>query len=100
MKKRILVTAASLMLAGCGGGGKSALVKSCIDRGEDKTNCACMAEKLQQGLKPPTFALVIKAAQAPEDQRAAILAEMPAMEKLSFGIASLDAADACGAAPF
>ncbi|MEO1475056.1 MAG: hypothetical protein AAFS13_01630 [Pseudomonadota bacterium] len=62
---RIIGTGFVLALASCGGGGgKQALVDACVEEGESRENCTCVADLAEENLEADLFKKVVDAVQS------------------------------------
>ncbi|WP_018998350.1 hypothetical protein [Hirschia maritima] len=93
MKKTIALAVCALALSACGGNHKSTLVKACVDEGEDKKMCACLADELEENTDEKTFALLAKAAKSGDLEDG--IDGIPAEKKISVGLAMMGAAAKC-----
>ena len=99
MKYAFMASVFALGLAACGGdgGGKAALVKSCVDDGsESKENCVCLADAAEEQLDKPMFTKLVKAAQDGDDGIEAMIGELSAEEQGKFMGFAMSAAMTCG----
>ncbi|PKP80686.1 MAG: hypothetical protein CVT79_13780 [Alphaproteobacteria bacterium HGW-Alphaproteobacteria-18] len=80
MRMAILAGALALAVTACGGtgGAKASMVKSCIDAGEDKAMCTCLADGLEKNLDAKTFSTVAKAMAQGDDKGGEIIEKLPA----------------------
>ncbi|MEM7661665.1 MAG: hypothetical protein AAF292_05410 [Pseudomonadota bacterium] len=63
MKTRIVMAAGliSILTACGGGGGKQVLIDACMDEGETRENCTCVATAAEESLDEDLFAKVVEA---------------------------------------
>ncbi|MEM9667362.1 MAG: hypothetical protein AAF950_00425 [Pseudomonadota bacterium] len=80
----------AFLVAACGaGGGKSAIVKACMDEGETRENCTCMADVAEEELDEELFGLLAKAAKSSDEGLGDLGSEMTlaqAGQFMSFGV--------------
>ncbi len=100
MPRKILVCASLIALAACGGGGKSALVDACVDEGEDKKDCACMADKLEEQLSPRAFEAVVLGATGKEEEAEKMMEDLGMAEAVALGGAMISVIGECGITGF
>ena len=74
MLRTVLITLGLLGMTACGGGGgKSALVDACIEQGDSREACTCMADKMEEGLSPEAFEAMVLGAQGKDDEAQALM---------------------------
>ncbi len=94
MRKILVLSLSALALTACGGGGgKSAIVNACVEEGEDKAMCSCMADALEEGTDEETFALIAKGAKGGDVE--ASMEELPMDKKMSLAMVMMGAATKC-----
>lgn len=83
MRMAILAGALALAVTACGGtgGGKASIVKSCMDSGEDREMCTCLADGLEKNLDAKTFNTVAKAMAQGDEKGGEIINDLPAGEQ-------------------
>ncbi|MEE9381718.1 MAG: hypothetical protein V3V03_09945 [Hyphomonadaceae bacterium] len=98
MKYAFLATTMMFGLAACGGGGgKAALVKACMDDGDEtKENCVCMADAAEDALDKPLFNKLVAAAKSGEDGVEAMVGELSPAEQGKFMSFAMTAGLTCG----
>ncbi|MEM6626770.1 MAG: hypothetical protein AAF719_08710 [Pseudomonadota bacterium] len=100
-RRLILGAAASLILGACGGGGgKSVLVSSCVDEGESRENCQCLATKLEEGLSPKAFDAVVLGAQGKDAQAEEAMKDLSMSDAMTMAGVMLGATQQCGMTGF
>ena len=100
MIRSILICTGALVLISCGGGGKSALVDSCMDEGESKEDCKCMADVLQQNLSPKAFSAVVLNAQGKDKEAEQAMQDLGMTEALAVAGAMVKVVTECGVSGF
>ncbi|MFC7291351.1 hypothetical protein [Hirschia litorea] len=93
MRKIILLSIATLTLAACGGGGKASIVKSCVDEGESKKTCTCLADAIEENTDEKTFKLIAKAAKSGGMEEG--LEDLPMDKKMALAMTMVGAATKC-----
>ena len=96
MLRNLLLGTSLLALSACGGGGKSALIEACIEQGDSKDHCACMADKLEEGLSPEAFDAMVLGAQGKDEESEAAMNELGLGEAMATGGVMIGAIAACG----
>ena len=89
-----IASVALLSLSACsGGGGKKALVDSCMDDGAATAKqCNCLVDTLEENLDKETFATLAKAAKDGDDD----LDNLPPAVQMKVGMSMLGAVAKCG----
>lgn len=101
MFRTILACASLLALTACGGGGgKSALVDACVEEGEERKDCACFADTLEEQLSPRAFEAIVLSATGKDEEAESIMEELGATEALAIGGAMLSVIPKCGVTGF
>lgn len=90
-----MVAACAAVLSGCGGG-KAALVKSCVDEGTEKETCDCIGGELEANLDKEVFAALVLGAQGKEEAARTALEKLPEGKQFSAVTATMSAAMKCG----
>ncbi len=91
------VAAAGLALSACsGGGGKAALVEACVNDGQEKKTCDCMADEFEQKLDKDVFNALVLGAQGKDEEAEKILSELPMEKQFSVATAAMEATMKCG----
>jgi hypothetical protein len=99
MNKMVFVAAvAALGLAACGGGGKQALVNSCVKEGTDKKVCTCTIDEAEKNMDKKAFAALTKAAAKGEGAMDNAMGDLPMDQQMAAGMALVGAAMKCGMA--
>lgn len=98
--RSILITASAFALMSCGGGGVSALVDACVEDGESKKDCTCMAEKLEESVSPKAFEAIVLDAQGREEAANAAMKELGMADAMAVAGAMFKVATECGVAGF
>lgn len=101
MFRHSLAIAAVCVLSACGGGGgKSALIDACVEEGESKKDCTCMAETMEEGLSPKAFEAMVLGATGKEEEAEALMEEMGMSEAMSVAGVMLNVVAKCGVSGF
>lgn len=100
MIRTTLVLAGVIALAACGGGGKSDLVEACVDEGETRKGCTCMADKLEEGLSPEAFEAMVLGATGKDEEAEAVLKELGMGEAMKTAGVMMRVAVECGVSGF
>ncbi len=96
-----LILATALFLSACGGsGGKSALIDACMEEGESKKDCTCMAEKMEEGLSPRAFEAMVLGATGKEEEAEALMKDMGVGEGMAVAGVMLTVVAECGVSIF
>ena len=100
MIRSALALAAVLTLTACGGGGKSALIDACMEEGESKKDCTCLAEKMEEGLSPRAFEAMVLGATGKEEEAEALMKEMGVGEGMAVAGVMMTVVAECGVSLF
>ena len=100
MLRNKLLIVYMIALTACGGGGKSALINACVEQGDTKKDCACMAEKLEEGLSPAAFDAMVLGAKGNEEAAEAAMKELGIGEAMKIGAVMLTVFASCGVTSF
>lgn len=97
---RIMTTAiaAALLATACGaaaGGGKAALVDACVDGGEDKKTCECVANELEKNADKDAFRAMTLEAQGKTEEAEKIISGLPMDKQISVATAAMGAMMKC-----
>ena len=96
MRNALIAAVSALILAACGGGGsKQALVKSCMDEGESRENCTCMADKAEETLDADLLGKMARASSEGEEGMQALMSELTQEQTGQFMAFGLAVATAC-----
>lgn len=95
MSKWLVVAASILALAACGGG-KAAMVKSCVDDGTNQKTCECIATELEEKLDKDVFDALVLGAQGRDEAAKVALEKLPANQQFSVVTTTMGAAMKCG----
>jgi hypothetical protein len=95
MWKPVMVSLGALALAGCGGG-KAAMVKSCVDDGTDRKTCDCIASELERKLDKDVFDAMVLGAQGRDEAAKAAMDKLPIEKQFSIATGAMSAAMTCG----
>ena len=96
MRKLIIISAVFFITACGGGGGKGALIKACMEEGEDKKDCECMAEQMEQGLSPRAFEAMVLSATGKDEDAEAIIEELGMTEGIAIAGVMMKVVSECG----
>lgn len=102
MKRFVMAAAAVLMLASCGavgGGGKAAMVKSCVKEGEDKKTCECVATELEKNADKDVFKALVLQSQGKNEEAEKIMNALPMEKQFSAASAAMGAMMKCAVGP-
>jgi len=100
MKRFVLAAAAVLMLTACGaGGGKAAMVKSCVKEGEDKKTCECVATELEKNADKDVFKALVLQSQGKNEEAEKIMNALPMEKQFSAASAAMGAMMKCAVGP-
>lgn len=101
MKRFVLAAAAVLMAASCGaaGGGKAAMVKSCVKEGEDKKTCECVATELEKNADKDVFKALVLQSQGKNEEAEKIMNALPMEKQFSAASAAMGAMMKCAVGP-
>ncbi len=98
---RTIIVVLGLLLASCGGGGgKSALVKACVDEGEERKSCECMAGKMEEGLSPRAFDAMVLSATGKDEEAEAAMEELGMTEGIAIAGVMMTVISECGISGF
>ncbi len=97
---RIVTTAAAaaLLAAACGaaaGGGKGALVAECVEGGEEKKTCECVANELEKNADKDAFRAMTLEAQGKTEEAEKIISALPMDKQISVATAAMGAMMKC-----
>jgi Ni2+-binding GTPase involved in maturation of urease and hydrogenase len=101
MMKLVVAVAAVLMVASCGaaGGGKAALVKSCVKGGETKKTCDCVATELQKNADKDVFRAMVLQSEGKDAEAEKIMNALPMEKQFSAASAAMGAMMKCAVGP-
>ncbi len=82
--RSLLLAASAVLLAACGaaGGGASAMIKKCVDDGEDRKTCTCMVTEMEKTLDKEVFGAMVLQAEGKEDEAQKIMSNLPLNKQL------------------
>jgi hypothetical protein len=98
--KLILAVCAAASLAACGaaGGGKSAMVTKCVDGGEDRKVCTCVADEMEKTLDKEIFQAMLLEAEGKSEEAQKIMSALPLGKQLSAATGMMGVMAKCSAA--
>ena len=100
MFRSISVVVSVLVLTACGGGGKSALIDACMEEGESRKDCACLADKMEEGLSPRAFEAMVLSATGKDEQAQAAMEELGMAEGIAIAGVMVTVVAECGVSGF
>lgn len=96
---RIMTTAAAaaLLATACGaaGGGKAALVAECVEGGEERKTCECVATELEKNADKDAFRAMTLEAQGKTEEAEKIISALPMDKQISVATAAMGAMMKC-----
>ncbi len=85
MRTKVLAISTLVLLAGCDqGGGKKALVKTCVADGESPAACACIADAMEAKLSPDLFKRTVAAVAREKREVDGFISSLPDEDKMEF----------------
>ena len=95
MKRLLLVVTGGLILASCGQSDYNTLVDACVEGGEKRSQCTCMADIAQDKLSPEAFATFADLVKQGENANVSELENMSPADMLAIGTVGVEAASTC-----
>jgi hypothetical protein len=96
---RIVMTAAAaaLLASACNAaaGGKGALVAECVEGGEEKKTCECVANELEKNADKDAFRAMTLEAQGKTEEAEKIISALPMDKQISVATAAMGAMMKC-----
>ncbi|MDZ4760158.1 MAG: hypothetical protein SGJ21_03705 [Alphaproteobacteria bacterium] len=100
MSRLLLVLVFALASGACGaaggGGGKAVLSSRCVEDGNDKKACDCMATETENALDPEVFEAMVLAAQGKDDEADAAMQKLTQEQQFSVVKMTGDTLEKCG----
>lgn len=94
--KRIAITASALVaLAACGGGDYQTIVDACVEGGESKKECSCMADVAKDKLSSEAFGNFAELVSKGEDVGTDVLEDMSLADMTAFAAVGMEASRVC-----
>ncbi len=101
MIRSLLICTGLLAITACGGGGgKADLVKACMDEGEDREGCECMAQELEEGLSPRAFEAMVLSATGKDEEAEAAMKDLGMTDAIAVAGSMITVATKCGVSGF
>lgn len=97
----ILALCAAASLAACGaagGGGKSAMVSKCVEGGEDRKVCTCVADEMEKTLDKEIFQAMLLEAEGKSEEAQKIMSALPLGKQLGAATGMMGVMAKCSAA--
>jgi hypothetical protein len=96
---RIVMTAAAaaLLASACdaSAGGKGALVADCVENGEEKQTCECVANELEKNADKDAFRAMTLEAEGKTEEAEKIISALPMDKQISVATAAMGAMMKC-----
>ena len=101
MWRKLWICAGAVALMSCGGGGgKAALIDACVDEGEDRKDCACMADKMEEGLSPRAFEAMVLSATGKDKEAEEAIEQLGMAEGIAIAGVMVAVVAECGVSGF
>lgn len=100
MLRTIAICVAALTLSGCGGGGKAVIIDTCMEEGDSKEDCVCLAQVLEENLSPRAFEAMVLQAQGKDEEAEKVTDSLGMTEALSIASAMIEVMSECGVSGF
>lgn len=95
MKRLLLASFGALILASCGQSDYNTLVDACVEGGEARAKCTCMADIAQDKLSPEAFETFAELVKQGENADVSELENMSPGDMLAIGTVGVEAASTC-----